>query len=871
MRNYPRRINQSEMVYYGYSFKSINEISQNVHFGWLLKKPYVIDDDSYEDSFVEKYSYALIDTDKIISYVPKNFKSEFFEKILHKKNTGWYKKIISNKSTMATKYLCQIQLCVNEDVLYNRIINDEIYICEKEFLYYYLCEKTDMSENLKDDWKNNWITENNLSSQPNNFNVKLFEYQLRSLKWMSDIENNNTDNKFYPYLSMESITNHPLISKLDFDIFDRSFVLENHMVHKLISSGGILADEIGLGKTLTSIALICKNPCVIKPNIELGSLSINLTKNNKLCTGTTLIICPSHLTKQWESEIIKTCPKLKLAVIMTKTNHKKYTYLDLLNIDVMVVSLDFFTNLKWYVNIESNLEKPKKYSYNGDSRLTSTRMVKGFEGRLRTVYQNFRYKVSPVEFVPNVHTYLLKNIFRFENINWYRIMVDEGHEIFKINYDDDLYDMKKLYQLKFINALSSKYRWCISGTPFYDKIGLKQTLQFLNFKSTKQIKVKQKNIIVNLNFDEIANEGVILQNLTSSIYKQIYIRNTMNSVKDILNIPPAIIETIFLDFSGFEQVLYNSIKRVSSSLYLRKLCCNIQINDKFTSIDNFSVYNFDEVKKKIIHETEATINNIKCKLLKLDKNSNEYKDKSKLLTTQMNSHEFILKTFEKQTIKDIEKDLCPICKCNFEDPIVTNCGHNFCYDCINSLLNIDSYKNECPICRNKIYRSTIYKLNKDPNKEKLDNLIYKYGTKIAKLIKLTKHILTDKKNRIIIFSQWDKLLTMIGSVLKSNGVDNIFCKGNIHQQNSSIMSFRSKSKRIIMLSTENAASGTNLTEATHIIFMEPIKGDKDDIQSMENQAIGRAIRIGQKNQVKVIKLIIKDTIEEIIYNNYCLT
>ena len=71
-----------------------------------------------------------------------------------------------------------------------------------------------------------------------------------------------------------------------------------------------------------------------------------------------------------------------------------------------------------------------------------------------------------------------------------------------------------------------------------------------------------------------------------------------------------------------------------------------------------------------------------------------------------------------------------------------------------------------------------------------------------------------------------------------------------------------------MLSTENAASGTNLTEATHIIFMEPHKGDYGSIKAIEDQAIGRSVRLGQINQVYVYRLIIKNTIEEEIINNY---
>ena len=114
---------------------------------------------------------------------------------------------------------------------------------------------------------------------------------------------------------------------------------------------------------------------------------------------------------------------------------------------------------------------------------------------------------------------------------------------------------------------------------------------------------------------------------------------------------------------------------------------------------------------------------------------------------------------------------------------------------------------------------------------------------------------------------------MIGSVLKNNEIKNVFCKGSVHQRNAAIMAFRKEVKKkndatkVIMLSTENAASGTNLTEATHIIFMEPIKGNIDQVKSIEDQAIGRAVRLGQDNQVHVYKLIIKDTIEEDIYNN----
>jgi len=54
---------------------------------------------------------------------------------------------------------------------------------------------------------------------------------------------------------------------------------------------------------------------------------------------------------------------------------------------------------------------------------------------------------------------------------------------------------------------------------------------------------------------------------------------------------------------------------------------------------------------------------------------------------------------------------------------------------------------------------------------------------------------------------------------------------------------------VIMLSLEHAASGTNLMEATHIVLMDPVAGTPAKAVSVEQQAIGRAHRMGQNKQV----------------------
>ena len=150
----------------------------------------------------------------------------------------------------------------------------------------------------------------------------------------------------------------------------------------------------------------------------------------------------------------------------------------------------------------------------------------------------------------------------------------------------------------------------------------------------------------------------------------------------------------------------------------------------------------------------------------------------------------------------------------------------------------------------------------------INPIINKYGSKLGKIIIMIKSLLNQDSTRIIIFSQWDDMLNLVSDTLKENNINNTNVKGNAMMRNNAISRFKDGIEaKVIMLSLRNGASGTNLTEATHIIFVEPIDAPKEEVKLIEAQAIGRAYRIGQKNNVKLIRILIKDTIEEEIYSN----
>lgn len=216
-----------------------------------------------------------------------------------------------------------------------------------------------------------------------------------------------------------------------------------------------------------------------------------------------------------------------------------------------------------------------------------------------------------------------------------------------------------------------------------------------------------------------------------------------------------------------------------------------------------------------------------------------------------------------------DEETCGVCLDDIsEDDVgVTKCGHIFCYDCLKTWL---TKSNLCPYCKSKLTDKDIFVLSYEkkkkilsPEEKQKDDFINEVGTKLANLI----FFLRENNNHTIIFSQWDDLLRKVGRILQENGIKNVFCKGNCYQRDKAIREFNANDKiKVIMLSSDSAASGTNLTKASQVILLDPIYGNYKYRKDQEAQAIGRAHRMGQKNKIKVVRLIIKDSIEEEIYN-----
>ncbi len=117
-------------------------------------------------------------------------------------------------------------------------------------------------------------------------------------------------------------------------------------------------------------------------------------------------------------------------------------------------------------------------------------------------------------------------------------------------------------------------------------------------------------------------------------------------------------------------------------------------------------------------------------------------------------------------------------------------------------------------------------------------------------------------NRLLIFSQFSSMLQMIRERLEAEGYQPFYLDGQTPTKERVVMAeqFNQGEKEIFLVSLKAGGTGLNLTGADTVILFDLWWNP-----AVEEQAAGRAHRIGQKKVVQVIRLISHGTIEEKIY------
>ncbi|KAG6404812.1 hypothetical protein SASPL_132388 [Salvia splendens] len=219
--------------------------------------------------------------------------------------------------------------------------------------------------------------------------------------------------------------------------------------------GGILADEMGMGKTLQAIALV-----LLKRSISTRSSS----RESSQIKGT-LVICPVGAVKQWAREIDRFTSKGSTKVFVYHGPDRGKLFYQLSDYDFVITTYGVVE--KEYSNY---VMTPKEECWRCGKLLHVHKM----KGHLRTCYlpqavkPNVEVNVSGRKEVENENSiessvatgrtssegkHILHSV-------WERIVLDEAHCI-KARYGTTT---------RAVLALKSRYKWALSGTPLQNHV-----------------------------------------------------------------------------------------------------------------------------------------------------------------------------------------------------------------------------------------------------------------------------------------------------------------------------------------------------------------------------------------------------------------
>ncbi|MDQ6952468.1 MAG: DEAD/DEAH box helicase [Mariprofundaceae bacterium] len=115
----------------------------------------------------------------------------------------------------------------------------------------------------------------------------------------------------------------------------------------------------------------------------------------------------------------------------------------------------------------------------------------------------------------------------------------------------------------------------------------------------------------------------------------------------------------------------------------------------------------------------------------------------------------------------------------------------------------------------------------------------------------------EEGRRILIFSQFTKMLALIEGEIKSRNISYSKLTGQTRKRDEAIDKFKQGHADVFLISLKAGGVGLNLTEADTVIHYDPWWNP-----AAENQATDRVHRIGQDKAVFVYKLVVENSVEE---------
>ncbi|XP_010912213.1 DNA repair protein RAD5A isoform X2 [Elaeis guineensis] len=572
-----------------------------------------------------------------------------------------------------------------------------------------------------------------------------------------------------------------------------------------IARGGILADAMGLGKTIMTIALLLaysnqgcsptspasqafleanershmsdQSPNDLKKLIGISGFCKLLKPKATLVGGGSLIVCPMTLLGQWKAEIETHVQPGALTV---------------------------------YVHYGQSRPKDAKFLAQSDVVLTT--------------YGVLASEFSAENAEGNGGLY---------SVRWFRIVLDEAHTI-----------KSSKSQISMAAAsLTADRRWCLTGTPIQNNLeDIYSLLRFLKVEPWADWGLWHK--LIQKPYEEGDERGL---KLVQSILKPIMLRRTKSSTdrdgRPILVLPPANVEVHYCEMSAAEKDFYEALFRRSKVKF-----------DQFVEQGRV-LHNYASILELLLRLRQCCDHPF---LVMSRGDTQEYSNLNKLAKRFLkggkdadgrDSSAIPSRAYIKEVVEELrkgEEGECPICLEAFEDAVLTPCAHRLCRECLLASWR-STMSGLCPVCRKSMNKQDLITAPTD-NRFQID--IEKNWVESSKVSVLLRELenLRSLGAKSIVFSQWTAFLDLLQIPLSRHNLTFVRLDGTLNQQ---------QREKVLLMSLKAGGVGINLTAASNAFVMDPWWNP-----AVEEQAVMRIHRIGQTKNVSIKRFIVKGTVEE---------
>ncbi|KAL8724382.1 MAG: hypothetical protein Q9181_006853 [Wetmoreana brouardii] len=698
------------------------------------------------------------------------------------------------------------------------------------------------------------------------FIMDLRKYQKQALHWMiSKEKDEKTDHK--------EVSMHPLWEEYDWPVKD----MEDEDVPSVTGQdkfyvnpysgelslefpaqeqhclGGILADEMGLGKTIEMLSLMHshRSETAMQATQSVPSSVADLPRLPKSTASiepapcTTLVVAPMSLLAQWESEAVKASKPGTLKTLVYYGNDK-------------------VANLQHMCCEANAASAPNLIITSYGIVLSEFNQVAGRGGDRGS------------------HGGLF-------SLDFFRVILDEAHFI----------KNRQSKTAKACYEISAQHRWVLTGTPIVNRLeDLFSLVRFLRVEPWNNFSFWKTFITVPFESKDFIRALDVVQ----TVLEPLVLRRTKDMKtpdgQALVPLPPRTIDIEEIELSKQEREVYDYIytraRRTFNAtmeagtllksyttifaqiLRLRQSCCHpVLTRNKAIAAEEEDAAAAADIANGLADDMDL-------------------QELIERFTSDSGNEEDITNKFGAHVLQQIQSEAnseCPICAEEpMIEPAVTGCWHSACKQCLLDYIQHQKDKNELPLCfncREPINQRDIFEIVREtdddngdpgtssssmdlysatppgtvkPSKVSLRRIGTSSSAKIAALISHLKILRTSSSStKSVVFSQFTSFLDLIAPALSRANIPFLRFDGSMNQKvrASTIATFTESNKgMVLLLSLRAGGVGLNLTAAKRVFMMDPWWSF-----AVEAQAIDRVHRMGQEQEVKVTRFVVRGSIE----------